>query len=68
MQKGCGDCSNKSEQAKAYIDKKTGLLCAEICEKYDKPEALVLVPFICTSCGTTNWKVIDNRKNSEKKS
>ena len=68
MAKDCGDCSNKSEQAKAYIDKKTGILRAEICEIYDKPEALVIVPFVCTACGTANWRVIDNRKNNENKS
>ena len=65
--KGCGDCSNESRQARTYIDDYTGVLCAEICEKYEKPDSLVIVPFICTSCGTTTWKTIDNRLNSERK-
>ena len=62
MTKGCNDCSNQSEQGKAYIDSKTGLLCATICEKYDKPKnTLVIVPYICTTCGTTSWKTLDTR-------
>ena len=62
MKNGCNSCSTKEEQAKVYIDKKTGLLCAEICEKYEKPKnTLVIVPFICVTCGTTKWKTIDTR-------
>ncbi len=62
--KGCSDCEHKSEQGKLYVDKDTGLICAQLCDKYDKPDALVVVPFICTTCGTTNWKTVDNRKNN----
>ena len=62
MKNGCNSCSTKEEQARTYIDKETGLLCAELSEKYDKPKGtLVLVPFICTECGTTKWKTIDTR-------
>lgn len=62
MKKGCDKCSTKEEQARLYIDKDTGLLCATLDEKYEKPiGTLILVPFICTSCGTTTWKTIDTR-------
>ncbi len=55
----CGDCKD-SKQGKAYIDKETNLLCVEICKKYEKPQnKKTLVPFICTTCGTVNWKCID---------
>ena len=62
--KDCGDCKD-SKQGKAYIDSETGLLCVEIAEKYEKPQnKKTLVPFICTTCGTVNWKCIDpNEKN-----
>ncbi|CDF10823.1 unknown [Mycoplasma sp. CAG:776] len=61
MQKpGCSKCAETTVQGRAYIDKKTGLLCVTLDEKYEKPEGLkVLVPFICTTCGTTEWKTID---------
>ena len=54
----CGNCKD-AKQGKAYIDKKTGLLCVEIVEKYEKPKGQkTLVPYICTTCGTVNWKCI----------
>lgn len=57
--RNCCDCKN-SKQGKAYIDKKSGLLCVEILEKYEKPtNKKTLVPFICTTCGTVNWKCVD---------
>lgn len=57
--KNCGDCKD-SKQGKAYFDETTGLLCVEILEKYEKPKGKkTLVPFICTTCGTVNWKCID---------
>jgi len=62
MKKGCNSCEDKAQQGKLYIDKESGLLCAEICEKYEKPEGtLVVVPFICVTCGTTTWKTVDTR-------
>lgn len=62
--KNCGDCKD-SKQGKAYIDSETGLLCVKIEEKYDKPvDKITLVPFVCTTCGTVNWKCIaPNEKN-----
>ena len=34
-------------------------------EKYDKPKGKkVLVPFVCTDCGKTEWKTIDNEKET----
>ena len=50
-------------QGRAYIDSETGLLCVSIEEKYDKPKGKkVLVPFVCTTCGTTEWKTIENEE------
>jgi len=59
----CGSCDD-SIQGRAYIDKKTGLLCVSLEEKYNKPKDLkVLVPFVCITCGTTEWKTIDSEEN-----
>ena len=61
MKSGCNKCAETTVQGRAYIDEKTGLLCVALEEKYEKPKGLkVLVPFVCTNCGTTNWKTIDN--------
>lgn len=67
MQKvGCSKCSEATRQGRAYFDKETNLLCVELTEKYDKPEDLkVLVPFVCTNCGTTTWKTIDKLENEK---
>lgn len=59
MKQNCKDCKD-SKQGRAYFDKDTNLLCVEILEKYEKPAGVkTLVPYICTSCGTVNWKCID---------
>lgn len=64
---GCSKCEETSVQGKAYFDSETGLFCVTLEEKYDKPDNLnVLVPFVCTTCGTTTWKTIcpeNERKN-----
>lgn len=63
---GCNKCSETTFQGKAYIDKGTGLLCVSLEEKYEKPQGLkVLVPFVCTTCGTTEWKTIDSLENEK---
>lgn len=63
---GCSKCAETTRQGKAYIDEKTGLLCVTLEEKYEKPEGLkVLVPFICTNCGTTTWKTIDSKEDEK---
>jgi len=63
---GCNKCAETTVQGKAYIDKETGLLCVTLEEKYEKPEGLkVLVPFVCTNCGTTEWKTIDSSENEK---
>lgn len=37
MQKpGCSKCAETTVQGRAYIDKKTGLLCVTLDEKYEK--------------------------------
>ena len=57
---GCNKCAETTIQGRAYVDENTGLLCVSLEEKYDKPEGLkVLVPFVCTNCGTTECKTID---------
>jgi len=63
---GCSKCQETTVQGKAYIDPETNLLCVSLEEKYDKPEGLkVLVPFICTNCGTTTWKTIDSLEDKK---
>ena len=63
---GCDKCAETTKQGRTYIDEKTGLLCVTLEEKYDKPAGLkVLVPFICTKCGTTEWKTIDSIENQK---
>lgn len=63
---GCSKCAETTVQGKAYIDEESGLLCVTLEEKYDKPEGLkVLVPFVCTNCGTTEWKTIDSLENEK---
>lgn len=63
---GCSKCAKATRQGKAYIDEATGLLCVALEEKYDKPKGLkILVPFICTNCGTTTWKVIDTSEDEK---
>jgi|GEM_PF-1327366 len=55
----CGSCDD-SKQGRAYLDKETGLLCISLEEKYDKPkDKKVLVPYVCSTCGTTEWRTID---------
>lgn len=63
---GCSKCAETTVQGRAYIDEETKLLCVSIEEKYEKPNGLkVLVPFICTNCGTTEWKTIDPLENEK---
>ena len=63
---GCSKCQETTVQGKAYIDPENNLLCVSLEEKYDKPEGLkVLVPFICTNCGTTTWKTIDSLEDKK---
>lgn len=66
MNKGCSKCEETTVQGRAYIDSKTGLLCVSLEEKYEKPSDLkVLVPYVCTNCGTTTWKTIDQTENKK---
>lgn len=63
---GCDKCEETTVQGRAYIDEKTGLLCVSLEEKYEKPNDLnVLVPFVCTTCGTTKWKTISKEENKK---
>lgn len=62
---GCSKCEEQ-KQGRAYIDEESGLLCVSLEEKYDKPKGLkVLVPFVCTQCGTTEWKTISSDENKD---
>lgn len=66
MKLGCSKCEKTTVQGRAYIDENTGLLCVSLEEKYEKPNGLkVLVPFVCTNCGTTTWKTIDKEENKK---
>lgn len=63
---GCNKCAENTRQGRAYLDQETGLLCVSLEEKYEKPKNLkVLVPFICTNCGTTTWKTIDSMEDEK---
>lgn len=63
---GCDKCNEATKEGRAYIDKKSGLLCVSLDGKYEKTECLkVLVPFVCTNCGTTEWKTIDTLENKK---
>lgn len=63
---GCSKCEETTVQGRAYIDEESGLLCVSLEEKYEKPKGLkVLVPFVCTTCGTTKWKTIDTEEDQK---
>ena len=63
---GCSKCEETTVQGRAYIHENTGLLCVSLEEKYEKPQGLkVLVPFVCTTCGTTEWKTIDTEEDKK---
>ena len=63
---GCSKCEETTVQGRAYIDENTGLLCVSLEEKYEKPQGLkVLVPFVCTTCGTTEWKTSDTEEDKK---
>lgn len=67
MEKNCKDCSHDSEQVRTYIDKETGMLCAEICdENITLPkDSIVLIPLVCTDCGTLNWKSVNTKEDGQ---
>ena len=45
----------------AYIDPDSGILCSKIDTNMKLPKGKkVLAPKVCTKCGTTGWKTIDN--------
>ena len=47
----------------AYIDPDTGILCSKIDTGMKLPKGKkVLAPQICTKCGNTSWKTIDNQE------
>ena len=52
----CSDCSEKTVEGRAVIDKETGLLCVDLnCQDY-KTDKDILIPYVCTTCGETTWK------------
>lgn len=58
---GCSKCNESQIQGKTYIDPESGMLCVTLEEKIELPKGKkVLVPQICTVCGTTEWITIDN--------
>ncbi len=67
MEKNCNDCSHDSEQVRTYIDEETGMLCAEICDEYVKlpKDTIVLIPLVCTDCGTLNWKSVNTSEDGQ---
>lgn len=58
----CDECKD-AKYGIAYIDPKTGILCCKIATNMKLPKGKkILAPQICTKCGTTTWKTIDNKK------
>ena len=49
------NCCEDAKFGVAYIDPESGLLCSKI-----DTGMKVLAPRICTKCGNTEWKTIDN--------
>ena len=63
---GCNKCEETQIQGRCYIDKDTGLLCVTLEQKIDLPKGKkILVPQICTTCGTTEWITIDTCDDPE---
>lgn len=57
------DCCKDAKFGIAYIDPETGILCSKIDTNMELPKGKkVLAPQICTKCGTTSWKTIDNQE------
>ncbi len=52
----CSDCSCKTVEGRAYIDKETGLLCVDLTKQDYETDKDILVPYVCTTCGETTWK------------
>ena len=55
------NCCEDAKFGVAYIDPESGLLCSKIDTGMKLPKGKkVLAPRICTKCGNTEWKTIDN--------
>ena len=54
---GCSKCDETSVEGRAYIDEKTGLLCVDLQSSVIPEGKDVLIPVVCTTCGSTTWKV-----------
>ena len=55
------DCCKDAKFGIAYIDEESGLLCSRIDTDMKLPKGKkILAPKICTKCGTTECKTIDN--------
>lgn len=58
----CNGCKD-AKFGVAYIDPETGVLCSKIDTGMKLPKGKkVLAPKICTTCGNTEWKTIDNKE------
>ena len=58
----CGGCKD-AKFGIAYIDPETGILCSKIDTGMKLPKGKkILAPKICTECGNTEWKTIDNKE------
>ena len=56
----CDSCKD-AKFGVAYIDPESGILCSKIDTDMELPKGKkILAPKICTKCGTTEWKTIDN--------
>ena len=53
----CKDCEEKTVEGRAFIEKETGLLCVDLTKQDYPTNKDILVPYVCTTCGETTWKV-----------
>lgn len=61
----CSDCSSNSVEGRAFIDPETNLLCVDL-ERQDYPtDKDILVPYVCTTCGETTWKVKSQEEKND---
>ena len=60
---GCDNCNETQVDGRCYIDSETGFLCVSLENDIKLPKGKkVLIPKICTTCGTTEWVTIDTEK------
>lgn len=53
----CSKCDETTVEGRAFVDPETKMIYVDL-KATDIPEQLdILVPYVCTTCGATTWKV-----------